>query len=628
MSALAGLAEVPIVGAPLGGGPSTPALAAAVSEAGGLGFLAAGYKTADAVEAESRGAPADLATVRPQHLLPDAGQVDEAAVEAYVERMRGEARTLRRGAGGAARGPTTSGRRSSSSRSASGPPSSRSRSAARSARSWSGSGSAAAASGAPSPLATRRRRPRQRGVDALVVQGAEAGGHQGSSGTATTSRCRCSGYSTRIGAPRHSRSIAAGGIAKGDDIATALAAGACAAAVGSALLLAAEAATSTPHRQALRGDGDDTTHPSLHRPPRPRHRQPVHGRPRRIRAARLPRDPLRHGADPRCGTGGRRAGRRSTLGGNRLPAGAGGIGGRARRALGPRARRGPLGSVGEARPAAVSGRPRRQARDEAIAGRPEGDGMVTTAVHTAASSYGSSSRSPRTSGPHDKSRDPLGGADTGRPLRRRARRRAAGRPRRAAVAAAVERAGVDAARDRGRLARLRQPGGRGQPQRRAVRRAARRAARERRRRDRQPALRLGSRAVVGACHAVDRGRRRPVRRRRRRVDDAGAARDREAGEAVRARRPDAARHDARLALRQPALRGALLARGDGRDRRERRRAVGDLARGAGRVRARVAAALGGRRRGGRLRRRARARRRARRATSIRGPRRRSRSSRR
>ena len=39
----------PIVGAPLAGGPSTPALAAAVCEAGGLGFLAAGYKTASDV---------------------------------------------------------------------------------------------------------------------------------------------------------------------------------------------------------------------------------------------------------------------------------------------------------------------------------------------------------------------------------------------------------------------------------------------------------------------------------------------------------------------------------------------------------------------------------------------------
>ena len=44
--------EHPIVLAPLGGGPSTPALAAAVSEAGGLGFLAAGYRTPDAVRSD------------------------------------------------------------------------------------------------------------------------------------------------------------------------------------------------------------------------------------------------------------------------------------------------------------------------------------------------------------------------------------------------------------------------------------------------------------------------------------------------------------------------------------------------------------------------------------------------
>lgn len=36
---------VPLVGAPMAGGPSTPALAAAVSQAGGLGFVAGGYRT-------------------------------------------------------------------------------------------------------------------------------------------------------------------------------------------------------------------------------------------------------------------------------------------------------------------------------------------------------------------------------------------------------------------------------------------------------------------------------------------------------------------------------------------------------------------------------------------------------
>lgn len=37
-----------------GRGVSTPELAAAVSEAGGLGFLAAGYKTAEAMREEIR----------------------------------------------------------------------------------------------------------------------------------------------------------------------------------------------------------------------------------------------------------------------------------------------------------------------------------------------------------------------------------------------------------------------------------------------------------------------------------------------------------------------------------------------------------------------------------------------
>src|SRR5207245_1722910 len=44
----------PIVLAPLAGGPATPALAAAVCEAGRLGFLAAGYRRADDVRAEVR----------------------------------------------------------------------------------------------------------------------------------------------------------------------------------------------------------------------------------------------------------------------------------------------------------------------------------------------------------------------------------------------------------------------------------------------------------------------------------------------------------------------------------------------------------------------------------------------
>lgn len=44
--------SLPIVQAPMAGGPSTPALAAAVSDAGGLGSLATGYLSAEAAESQ------------------------------------------------------------------------------------------------------------------------------------------------------------------------------------------------------------------------------------------------------------------------------------------------------------------------------------------------------------------------------------------------------------------------------------------------------------------------------------------------------------------------------------------------------------------------------------------------
>jgi nitronate monooxygenase len=75
----------PVVLAPLAGGPSTPALAAAVSAAGGLGSLAAGYKTAEAVEQdiavlrESTDAPFGV-----NLFVPSRGAADHAQVAAYV----------------------------------------------------------------------------------------------------------------------------------------------------------------------------------------------------------------------------------------------------------------------------------------------------------------------------------------------------------------------------------------------------------------------------------------------------------------------------------------------------------------------------------------------------------------
>src|SRR5688500_9006584 len=79
--------EHPIVQAPMGGGPSTPALAAAVSDAGGLGFLAAGYLAADAVRADVEslrqltGRPFGINLFAPPQPVPDPRAVERYAHE-------------------------------------------------------------------------------------------------------------------------------------------------------------------------------------------------------------------------------------------------------------------------------------------------------------------------------------------------------------------------------------------------------------------------------------------------------------------------------------------------------------------------------------------------------------------
>lgn len=76
----------------MAGGPSTPALAAAVSRAGGLGFLAAGYLPSATVAEQI--AELREATARPfgmNVLAPPAAAPDPSAVESYAARLRPEA---------------------------------------------------------------------------------------------------------------------------------------------------------------------------------------------------------------------------------------------------------------------------------------------------------------------------------------------------------------------------------------------------------------------------------------------------------------------------------------------------------------------------------------------------------
>ena len=87
--------DVPVVQAPMAGGPSTPALAAAVSNAGGLGFLAAGYKTPEAVHTEIA-ATREL-TQQPfgvNVFAPPNGPADPAIVQRFADRLRDQAAGL------------------------------------------------------------------------------------------------------------------------------------------------------------------------------------------------------------------------------------------------------------------------------------------------------------------------------------------------------------------------------------------------------------------------------------------------------------------------------------------------------------------------------------------------------
>src|SRR4051794_11472100 len=254
MPVLEGL-ELPIVQAPLAGGASTPALAAAVCEAGGLGFLAAGYKQPEAVRADLetlRGL-----TARPFGLnvfAPPAGAADDEAVRAYAGRLCDESELAGVALGEprhdddgweaklalaeAERVPVVS--------FTFGSPDAADvdRMHAAGAEVWVTVTSPAEA-----------RIAHDAGADALVVQGVEAGGHR-------------PGFDDDDAAPGpggppppHPAAaavdlplVATGGLATGRAVAAVLAAGASAAQLGTAFMRTPEAGTAAVHREALAGD--------------------------------------------------------------------------------------------------------------------------------------------------------------------------------------------------------------------------------------------------------------------------------------------------------------------------------------------------------------------------------------
>src|SRR5947209_3965111 len=77
----------------MAGGPSTPALAAAVSGAGGLGFVAAGYRTPEGMAQDI--AATRALTDRPfgvNVFVPGRGPSDQEVVERYAGALQAEGR--------------------------------------------------------------------------------------------------------------------------------------------------------------------------------------------------------------------------------------------------------------------------------------------------------------------------------------------------------------------------------------------------------------------------------------------------------------------------------------------------------------------------------------------------------
>ncbi len=83
--------SIPLVAAPMSGGPTTPAMVSAATGAGGLGMLAAGYKTVQAVEAELKTVRAEGIPFGINLFAPNPVPVDPDSYRAYAAIIQREA---------------------------------------------------------------------------------------------------------------------------------------------------------------------------------------------------------------------------------------------------------------------------------------------------------------------------------------------------------------------------------------------------------------------------------------------------------------------------------------------------------------------------------------------------------
>jgi nitronate monooxygenase len=241
--------ELPVVQAPMAGGPSTPELALAVADAGGFGFIAGGYHSPDALREILATTMALTRAPLGVNLFVPSTPAPRPPIEAYALALRAEADRL-----GAQLGEPR----------------------------WDDDAfdakvevlaetaphlvtftfgcppaavvqllhSAGARIGVTVTGEADARLAADAGADVLVVQGTEAGGHQATflaDAPNETPLLDALDTVREVGLPM----IAAGGIMAGADAATVIAAGAMGVQIGTALLCTPEAATTAIHRAAL-----------------------------------------------------------------------------------------------------------------------------------------------------------------------------------------------------------------------------------------------------------------------------------------------------------------------------------------------------------------------------------------
>lgn len=244
--------SVPIVQAPMAGGPSTPQLAAAVSGCGALGFVAAGYRTPEAMSE-------DIAATRALTDCPFGINVfavtdapaDPEAIAPYVAEVAAEAR-----AAGTEPGEPRSDDdhfAAKIERLVADPPAVVSFTfGCPPADVLAALRSAGASVWVTVTDATEARRSVAAGADALVVQGVEGGGHRGFFADGEhNAELSVLALLQLVGAAVEVPLVATGGIATGRAVAAVLAAGAAAAQLGTAFMRCPEAGTAPVHRDAL-----------------------------------------------------------------------------------------------------------------------------------------------------------------------------------------------------------------------------------------------------------------------------------------------------------------------------------------------------------------------------------------